>query len=123
MTDADGAALVLDNYVQTAGVAPPTTAIRKLVAWLSSQPNSDVFVTNSLRDDLPWAEDLKETASGLLAIRISDVRDRYILWFRQEIVRTVKWAGQPVKGVDEHQRLHPHGVQQKWDQHATSAQR
>ena len=27
------------------------------------------------------------------AIRFSDIRSRYILWFRPEIVRTVNWAG------------------------------
>ena len=116
VTDADGVALVLDGDVQTAGMTPPTTAIRKLVAWLNEPGELETFETNTLSKELPWAIELKDTASGLLAIRISEVRERYVLWFRQEIVRTVQWAGQPVKGVDEANRLHPRTSFQSWQE-------
>ena len=54
------------------------------------------------------------TASGLLAIRISTVRQRYILWFRQEIERTVKWAGEPVAAADASKHLHPRNSFDAW---------
>ena len=116
VTDADGVALVLDGDVQTAGITPPTTAIRKLVAWFNEQHALETLDTNKLSDELPWATEIKDTASGLIAICISEVRERYVLWFRQEIVRTVQWAGQPVKGVDEANRLHPRTSFQSWQE-------
>ena len=36
-----------------------------------------------------------EIASGLLAIAVSREPRHHVLWFRPEIVRTVKWAGEP----------------------------
>ncbi len=116
VTDADGVALVLDGDIQTAGITPPTTAIRKLVAWFNERPELETLETNTLSDELPFAMEIKDTASGLIAIRISEVRERYVLWFRQEIVRTVQWAGQPVKGVDEANRLHPRTSFQSWQE-------
>ncbi len=116
VTDADGVALTLDGDVQTAGITPSTADIRKLMTWLSETPNFELFETDALTRELPWAIELKDTASGLLAIRISDVRQRYILWFRQEVVRTVKWAGQPVKGVDESRHLHPRSSFSSWQE-------
>ena len=38
----------------------------------------------------PGQADLADTASGMLAIRISDVRQRYVLWFRPQVIRTVQ---------------------------------
>ncbi len=116
ITDADGVAVVLDGDVQTAGITPSTVAIRRLVNWLSEQPELEVFETDNLSEELAWAVEVKDTASGLLAIRISDVRERYILWFRQEMVRTVHWAGRPVKGVDETRHLHPRTSFNSWQE-------
>ena len=116
VTDADGVALALDVDVQTAGITPPTAAIRRLVAWLNEHPDIELFETDALSSELPWAVEIKDTASGLLAIRISDIRQRYILWFRQEIVRTVRWAGEPVKGVDQTGHLHPRTSFSSWQE-------
>jgi light-regulated signal transduction histidine kinase (bacteriophytochrome) len=107
VTDSDGVVLALDGDILSAGLAPPTTAIRGIIAWLNNQSNFEVFNTNHLSSLIPWAEDFVATASGLLAIRISDVRQRHILWFRQEVVTTVKWAGEPATGNGQTRSLHP----------------
>ena len=77
-------------------------ACRRRLMWSASSngwtqsPAWTCTPTRQLAADLPWAADLADTASGLLAIRISDVRQRYVLWFRPQIVRTVQWAGEAV---------------------------
>src|SRR5690606_32392562 len=54
---------------------------------------------------------------GLLSISISKLRSSYILWFRPEIVQTVKWGGNPEKPVREEAgavRLHPRRSFEIW---------
>jgi light-regulated signal transduction histidine kinase (bacteriophytochrome) len=47
----------------------------------------------------PKALIFKDTASGLLLLRISKVRRYYILWFRPEVIQTVNWAGNPNESI------------------------
>jgi light-regulated signal transduction histidine kinase (bacteriophytochrome) len=42
-----------------------------------------------------------DCGSGLLAISISKMHASYILWFRPEVVQTVKWGGNPEKPVSQ----------------------
>lgn len=43
------------------------------------------------------SEAFAAVASGVLAISISQVHDSFVLWFRPEVVRTVRWGGDPRK--------------------------
>src|SRR6202012_4875242 len=63
---------------------------------------------------LPWAESVSDTASGLLAVRISSVQRRYILWFRPEVVSTVRWAGEPRKQETINRTLTPRSSFSQW---------
>ena len=54
-----------------------------------------LFESQHLKREIEWADEISDVASGLLAIRISDVRQSYLMWFRPEVVRTVNWAGEP----------------------------
>ncbi|KAG1392213.1 hypothetical protein G6F59_014660 [Rhizopus arrhizus] len=40
---------------------------------------------------------LADVASGVLAVPISQLHDSYLMWFRPEVVRTVRWGGDPRK--------------------------
>jgi light-regulated signal transduction histidine kinase (bacteriophytochrome) len=55
---------------------------------------------------MPGAEAIKDVASGLLAIPVSQLHASYVLWFRPEVVRTVEWGGEPQKPI-EGGRIHP----------------
>lgn len=104
---ANGVVLAMDGYLNTFGDTPEVDYVRRVIDWLDSQPGLEFYETNRLSAVLPWAAEITDTASGLLAIRFSDMRSRYILWFRPEIVRTVHWAGEPVKRLDQDNRPHP----------------
>ena len=57
--------------------------------------------------------------SGLLAMTLPHSTPSYVLWFRPEIVHTVKWAGDPAKAVENHQgasSLHPRNSFEAWTQ-------
>ncbi len=114
VTDAAGVALVIDDRIVGYGELPDTAALRRLAEWLDAQKEMDLWSSAHLCAELPWAEEIKELASGLLAIRISSVQRRYVLWFRPEVVKTVRWAGEPEKIVQANQSLSPRNSFAEW---------
>jgi len=114
ITDASGVALVLDGQCKTFGICPPAPDIHKLAAWMDTQPDLEISHTKELQSQIPWAADFAESASGLLALRISHVRQSYLLWFRPEVVRTVEWAGVPPTPAEKKQSLNPRQSFDSW---------
>ncbi|MCJ2126175.1 ATP-binding protein [Methylobacterium sp. J-077] len=120
LVNAAGAAVVTADRCRLLGATPGEAEVRALYAWLSARCETDeVFVSEALSETIPEAATLTDRASGLLAISVSKKYASYILWFRPEVVRTVKWGGNPVKpalpdpkgGPD---RLHPRKSFEIW---------
>ena len=114
VTEAAGAALIIDEHYATYGRAPGEAIVRKLAGWLDAQPELQLFKSRHLQKEIPWAEGIADLASGMLAIRISDVRKSYLMWFRPEEVRTVSWAGEPPTLKDDEKGLHPRNSFNAW---------
>jgi light-regulated signal transduction histidine kinase (bacteriophytochrome) len=102
----DGIAIWIDGKVACSGMTPPPDALPAIVRRLNAMAAGRVFATDRLADTLPSAADYDDIAAGLLAIPISRRPRDYVLLFRQERVRTVKWAGDPHKPA----QLGPHGA-------------
>lgn len=111
---ATGAALILDGHFQSWGNAPDEENAREIVAWLEKNGEDEVTATDNLPGRMPDAAHLSGIASGLLAIRISELHPGWLLWFRPEIVRTVEWGGDPHKYVREEGRIHPRVSFERW---------
>ncbi|WP_243370146.1 ATP-binding protein [Microvirga solisilvae] len=110
LAGAQGVAIVTEDHCWCLGETPGERQVKALYAWLSEHHPEDVFVTDRLAETFPQAQAYVDKASGLLSISISKMRSSYILWFRPEIVQTVKWGGNPEKPVREEAgatRLHP----------------
>ncbi|WP_414571326.1 ATP-binding protein [Nostoc sp. CCY 9925] len=99
LVSASGAAICLDNEVTLVGATPNIHQVQALIEWADTQVNDDLFSTDSLPKLYPEALIFKDTASGLLLLRISQVRRYYILWFRPEVIQTVNWAGNPKESI------------------------
>jgi len=116
LTDARGAAVVLEEGTRRVGETPSAEVIEELVAWLKSEGH-EVFATDRLAAHLPAAESWDGRVSGLLAVAVSKALGEYLLWFRPSTERTVDWAGdprkQPVLG-DAPERLSPRGSFALW---------
>jgi light-regulated signal transduction histidine kinase (bacteriophytochrome) len=95
VTNADGVALINDGHCEMHGQTPQEQAVRRLAAWMDEQPELKFFESRHLKREIEWVDEISDVASGLLAIRISDVRQSYLMWFRPEVVSTVNWAGEP----------------------------
>jgi light-regulated signal transduction histidine kinase (bacteriophytochrome) len=105
---AGGAAVVEDETsIKTVGRAPSHSEIRRLVTWLSARDHGDVIVTDQLSGLFEMDQRMAETASGLLAVRVSELHNSWLIWFRPEVIETVTWGGRPHKTVSENGRIHP----------------
>jgi two-component system, chemotaxis family, sensor kinase Cph1 len=120
LVNASGAAVVTADRCRLLGATPSEREIRVLYDWLSARGDADdVFATDALAEDFPQAEAIADRASGVLAISVSKKYASYILWFRPEVVRTVKWGGNPVKAAQPDpaggpDRLHPRKSFEIW---------
>jgi light-regulated signal transduction histidine kinase (bacteriophytochrome) len=92
---AAGAAVCLDRDITLVGDTPGIEEIRALIEWADPQIDDCLFCTAELPRLYPEAIAFKNAASGLLLLRISQMRRYYILWFRPEVIQTVNWAGDP----------------------------
>ncbi|MET0286908.1 MAG: ATP-binding protein, partial [Polyangiales bacterium] len=113
------AAIYLEGQWTLIGNVPSVDHIAALAHWLGAQPAFEVFSTSSLPSIYPPAEAFKDVASGLLAVSIPKSARNYVLWFRPEVVQTIRWAGNPEKSVradDGGSRLHPRTSFELWKQ-------
>ena len=114
VTASAGVGLVIDGTAVLHGETPSEAHVLRLAEWLDAQPEMDLWSTSHLATELPWAAEISTSASGMLAIRVSSVQRRYILWFRPEVVKTVRWAGQPEKIVESNHALSPRNSFEEW---------
>ncbi|TDN48414.1 EAL domain-containing protein [Azoarcus indigens] len=122
LTGASGAAVVFEGRIERMGAAPGLEVIGKLVAWLDSH-TEDVFATDHLAGHWPPAGAGAEGAvpdegcAGILAVSISRLFRNYVIWFRAETVRTIKWAGDPrAKLQGQPASLSPRASFEMWTQ-------
>ena len=117
LTDATGAAVCTASEIRTVGATPSKGQIAGLVAWLGKQGGAGIFQTRFLAAMYPAAAEYAHVGSGLLAMTLPHSTPSYVLWFRPEIVHTVKWAGDPAKAVENREgtpSLHPRHSFEAW---------
>jgi len=93
LTEADGAAIVMGNTVRLFGVTPAQAQVSALTGWLQQ----GLFVSSRLGEQYPAGAEFAGAASGVVAASLSKLNCTYVLWFRRELVATVRWAGDPQK--------------------------
>ena len=93
-----GVALVVDDHVTLVGATPDQETVLALAQWLATT-STGVYATDSLPEAWPRASRHVGTASGILAVPISQIFRNYVIWFRPETLHTIKWAGEPAKGI------------------------
>jgi light-regulated signal transduction histidine kinase (bacteriophytochrome) len=97
LTGAAGAAIVHKGDCMRVGQCPPpATCWPWRLAGRAAGRAGNVLHRSSAADWSPAAR-LADVASGLLAVSISQLHDSYLMWFRPEVVRTVRWGGDPAR--------------------------
>ncbi|MBP1466507.1 GAF domain-containing protein [Candidatus Chloroploca sp. M-50] len=120
--EADGVAVCLEGQCVLLGETPPESAVRQLTNWLAEEIADSVFATEALPEHYPPITPFAATASGLLAVRLARSRPNYLLWFRPEVIRSVRWGGNPEKPVEVTEgvtRLSPRKSFEVWKETVT----
>lgn len=99
LVNADGAASITGDLISKVGLLPSNIQIRDFVDWLVENDDSEVFATNRLVERYPAAGQWDNDLRGVLAIEVSRSRKQFLLCFRQQIMHTVTWGGDPNKNV------------------------
>ena len=111
---ANGAAILVDDDCRLFGATPAEEHVRAIAAWLDERGEVDIYATSSLARDFPEAEGFRDDASGVVAMRLSELHSHWLIWFRPEVIRTVQWGGNPHKQVHESGRIHPRKSFEAW---------
>ena len=114
LVNAEGAAILFDGDCRLIGRTPPQAVVEAIGAELAGQGIKDLFASHQLPVEMESAAGMDTSASGLLAISISQLHPSYLLWFRPEIVRSIEWAGDPTKPIDGSGRLSPRNSFESW---------
>jgi chemotaxis family two-component system sensor kinase Cph1 len=116
---ADGAAVLNAGECTLVGATPSEAEVQELVDWLLEHGREDVFHTDALPSLFAGADRLRDRACGLLAIPLSTLHRSYVLWFRGEVLQTVRWGGDPTKSLEPDPasgRLHPRRSFETWQE-------
>src|SRR5690606_38455224 len=103
-----GGALYLNGEWCYVGEVPPPQDLQELLEEFLMPRHDTLLETNVLGSFFPKALKYKDKASGLLSLRLTE--NKYLLWFRPELVQTVEWGGDPNNKVfynEKEQRLSP----------------
>ena len=97
---ADGVGVWINGNYAFSGLAPDPAAFALIIKALLEKPSGQVFATERISSLVPEAVAHARHAAGMLAIPLSrDPRD-YVVLFRSEVLRSVRWGGDPHKPVE-----------------------
>jgi light-regulated signal transduction histidine kinase (bacteriophytochrome) len=97
---ADGVGVWIAGNHAFSGVTPPIEDFRRIIRALNGTAAGKVFATDHIGSIVSGGDAFASTAAGMLAIPISRSPRDYVVLFRSELVRAVRWAGDPHKPVD-----------------------
>jgi two-component system, chemotaxis family, sensor kinase Cph1 len=95
LTGSQGVAIGLGEEIDLVGQTPSLEAVRALIAWGQATIDTDCWAADALPHQYPAAQAWAETASGILWLRLSKAPANVIIWFRPEVLQTIRWAGNP----------------------------
>lgn len=96
---ADGVGVWINGSYAFSGTTPPTDSFKRIVRALNGTAAGKVFATDQISTLLKSADTEPLRVAGILAIPISRSPRDYVVLFRSELIRSVRWAGDPHKPV------------------------
>jgi light-regulated signal transduction histidine kinase (bacteriophytochrome) len=97
LVPAGGAALWREGSCSTVGTTPSAAQVAQLVRWLPTVQRGGLYQTDRLASVCPFGAELEDVASGILAISFTNDVEHVLFWFRPELPKTVRWAGDPAQ--------------------------
>ncbi len=118
----DGASVYVGGVYRANGSAPTAEEFEALLPALNGAPVSTIIAMDALGQQLKSGKQFVDRAAGALIIPISRTpRDFLVLW-RKEVRRSVVWAGNPVKTIEQAQaggKISPRTSFAAWEESVT----
>jgi PAS domain S-box-containing protein len=93
-----GFAIVAGDEVRSVGQVPDESVVLEIKDWIVRNQPGSIFSTETF--GLIAAEFADHSAAtGILAVEIGRGPSTHLIWFRQEVIREVVWAGNAAKGL------------------------
>ena len=99
MIPCDGFGVWSEKGFNGIGTTPPAEALPDLLRHLGDRSPQEPYATHALSQELASARDYVSDVSGVLSIPFARTPREYLLFFRREVVETVRWGGDPKKPV------------------------
>jgi diguanylate cyclase (GGDEF)-like protein len=106
---AQGCAIRIDGTTSLVGRGlPPDAVLAQLAATLHDEAQDGVATSHDVGRLCPPAAHYARNASGALFIALSEGGHDYLICFRDELIQSVQWGGDPRTPATEHAgKLHP----------------
>jgi light-regulated signal transduction histidine kinase (bacteriophytochrome) len=101
MIACDGIAIWSDGEITLSGATPTESEVKDLVAFINRTSPGRICASAEIAKVYAAGESFRDRAAGFLAVPISRVPRDCLIFFRREILRSVKWAGDPNKSYSE----------------------
>ena len=105
MIACDGIAIWSDGHITLSGDTPTESEVQDLIQFINRTSPGRICASAEIAKIYASAESFRDRAAGFLAIPISRTPRDCLIFFRREILRSVKWAGDPNKTYS----VGPHG--------------
>lgn len=123
---ADGVGVWINGSYAFSGLTPSTGSFARIVQALNRTAAGKVFATDEIGRLDPSFKAGNEEVAGMLALPISRSPRDYVVLFRSERVRAVRWAGDPMKPAQygpNGPRLTPRQSFEEWKETVTGRSR
>ncbi|OMP81150.1 GAF domain-containing protein [[Flexibacter] sp. ATCC 35208] len=117
--DATGAAMVFNKRMESIGTVPDKHALKDLLLWIQSTAEKSVYQELSLPAVYEPFVSYAKYASGILVISIQPQKGDFLVLFRPEVIREVKWGGNPDEAIHfekDNIQYHPRNSFSTWQQ-------
>ena len=118
LVNASGAVVVSDTQLTPMGETPPMEDVQALMDWLRPHlVGEGLWASHALAAAYPPGAAFAAVASGVLAVSLDDRAEHCLLWFREEVVRALPWAGNAAKHLvtdEQGPRLEPRRSFEEW---------
>ena len=99
---ADGLAVVAQDQAETSGDTPAREFVLDLIHQCQAESANDVIPIEQLRN-MPGFSDqaTRGKSAGALVIKLSEIEQLYIIFFRNEVASKIHWSGKPEAEIVE----------------------
>lgn len=104
LTNATGVALTVSGHTYIAGNVPAQANLQKLLQWLHKNADVGHYQTNNLSKDYLEGTAIADVAAGVLFQSLGNIDKDSIVWFRQEVEKSINWAGDPAKAIEKDEK-------------------